>query len=384
MNRRANKAFLKTPKGKEAVAKANKAFYKKFGAGAKPDTHEKRKFWMDLYVANGGKIRKKKQRKTCKGTIYECLKKRFIKVASIPPECYYLFRNGDLDRIDIEMLSVDDLRTPVDLGLGTIKSCRFPSSNQYTECIVYTITPTDGDPITLIAPFPEEEAPHPPLDYPPEHTASAQKVANSTSLTSGLDVNEKIVISPNESPDNAFWAKEYKKPNFEAAAETGGGETTIHTTRPTTMTWEQYIIDETFIHETGHNIQHPSAERGIRTGFDQEEWNQAKRQDNNSISKYGEKGSEDFCESLVMYMGTKNTPCEDTVRKLYPNRYKLLDELMELENIPVNRRNKPVFVDTAVIRPATPIDRTPRRPVPLEPLDLRYESEKKEKQRRKN
>jgi hypothetical protein len=96
---------------------------------------------------------------------------------------------------------------------------------------------------------------------------------------------------------------------------------------PKSTPYSQEFTDSTMIHEGGHAYK-----QDLWSDSDKKKaWKDAIAKDNpNSPSKYADNSSsEDFSESLVMYSLSKGTKCEETAKKLYPNRYKLMDEMFQ-------------------------------------------------------
>jgi hypothetical protein len=134
---------------------------------------------------------------------------------------------------------------------------------------------------------------------------------------------KNVVVSPDRSPDDAYWAKQYNSPGFRSEA-TGGADGTV--------TWypipkdSPMIPDETMVHESGHTY----SDNIWKKPADWKPWEKAMAADGRAPSEYAESAKEeDFSESLVMYTMSKGTPCEATARALYPERYKILDNLLQ-------------------------------------------------------
>lgn len=84
-------------------------------------------------------------------------------------------------------------------------------------------------------------------------------------------------------------------------------------------------IQSTIIHESGHTL--------LNSLGDQKEvflnkWEIAMK-NQNGISRYAETSSEqDFCESLVGYIASQDTECEKEFIKMYPEKHKLLIQIL--------------------------------------------------------
>jgi hypothetical protein len=137
-----------------------------------------------------------------------------------------------------------------------------------------------------------------------------------------LDSFKEFVVSPNQNPDDEYWAKEYKKPGFTSAANGGSDGVTFF---PKSTPWSQAFVDSTSIHEGGHAYS-------LSLWKDEKQkknWEKVIKSDKNVPSTYAESSTdEDFSESLVMYSLSKGTKCEATAKALYPARYAALDALL--------------------------------------------------------
>lgn len=140
---------------------------------------------------------------------------------------------------------------------------------------------------------------------------------------------KEVVLSPQASPGDAVYQKLYKNPNHHAMATGADGTMTFYPQR----TYEQSEINHAMIHEGGHIFSERFwSDAKNRTPAEknfESEWKNAIKDDGKYPSEYSKSApKEDFSEALTMYTVTKGTPCEDAARKLYPNRYRLLDELL--------------------------------------------------------
>jgi hypothetical protein len=85
----------------------------------------------------------------------------------------------------------------------------------------------------------------------------------------------------------------------------------------------QNDFDNRVTHEVGHSYQ----ETFWRSKADVEDWRSAASADARSPSPYAATNpGDDFCEFLILYNATKGTACEETTRKLYPNRWAKLEQ----------------------------------------------------------
>ena len=84
----------------------------------------------------------------------------------------------------------------------------------------------------------------------------------------------------------------------------------------------QKNFDNRVMHECGHNYQqafwhHLPEEIAV--------WKSFEITDSWYVSRYAmDNPGDDFCEFLILYNTAKGTPCEETARKMYPNRWRLM------------------------------------------------------------
>lgn len=100
------------------------------------------------------------------------------------------------------------------------------------------------------------------------------------------------------------------------AGEAGSGVITLF---PMSSAQSQNDFDNRVAHESGHNYQGSlwNSAAAVR------DWGAAATADNRLPSPYaGNNAGDDFCEFLILYNAAKGTPCEATVRQLYPNRWR--------------------------------------------------------------
>ena len=95
---------------------------------------------------------------------------------------------------------------------------------------------------------------------------------------------------------------------------------------PTPSQLAQSRIDSNLIHEGGHTYQSEI----WKDANTKKAWADAIKKDPVSPSTYADSSiDEDMSESLVMYTLSKGTKCEETAKKMFPNRYAELDKLMK-------------------------------------------------------
>jgi hypothetical protein len=229
----------------------------------------------------------------------------------IPKECSYLDKPHT---VESSKANFDRIRKPATLSKSKDIKCKFPGDATEQDAVQYDVN-VDGRKKTLIMP-----------KNPPGNkslpTAEQLAAAMGTVPGSQLDKITQVVVSPNPNPDDPYWAKEYKIPNFSSAATGGTSGVTFY---PQSK-WSQEFTDSTMIHEGGHSYS-----KNLWSDADKKEaWEKAMSGDGKSPSKYADSSTdEDFSESLVMYSLSKGTKCEAVARQLYPNRYKVCDDLFD-------------------------------------------------------
>jgi hypothetical protein len=229
---------------------------------------------------------------------------------NIPKECAYL---NKLHTVESSKANFDRIRKPTKLGPPKPIKYKFPGDTAEQDALEYEVE-VHGQKKKLITPK------NPPAG---KKLPSAEQLASSmgTVPPDQLDKIPQFVASPNPNPDDAYWAKEYNTPGFSSAATGGASGITFYPQD----SWSPEFTDSTMIHEGGHTYSAnlwSDAEK-------KKAWEKAMKDDGRSPSTYADSSSgEDFSESLVMYSLSKGTVCEAPAKKLYPNRYKVLDELM--------------------------------------------------------
>jgi len=153
-------------------------------------------------------------------------------------------------------------------------------------------------------------------------TAKQLAAALATVPRPQLDKIPRVVASPYPNPDDSKWAESFNKPN---ATSAGKGGTSGVTFFAGDTPWSQEFTDSTMIHEGGHSYS-----KNLWRDYPDKDgaWTIAIYRDGRVPSKYAEESfEEDFSESLVMYCLSKGSECEEVAKKLYPNRYGILDDL---------------------------------------------------------
>jgi type VI secretion system secreted protein VgrG len=135
---------------------------------------------------------------------------------------------------------------------------------------------------------------------------------------------KEVNINPGPNPADAYWAQEYKTPNFRSYMTAGAaGVVNVY---PSPGGQSQDYLDGSLIHETGHiwTKQNWGPDNDKRW----DDWKKAIQTDPDAASKYASSSpSEDFSETLQLYHQVKGTPDEAGFRKAMPDRFKIIDEI---------------------------------------------------------
>jgi hypothetical protein len=238
--------------------------------------------------------------------------KKFLQV-KIPPQCSYLEKGF---RSEGPASQFDANRQKAEIGPAQPISYTFPGATGPSDAIQQTVT-IGTKSITVIEP---KNGPVEPGTVLP----SVEQVAKSLGAVPAVQLGylKEVVVSPLPNPADAHWAEVYKMPGFRSEA-TAGAEGTVN--------WypipkdSAMIPDETMVHESGHTFSFNIWKKPA----DWKPWQDAMASDGRAPSKYADSSKEeDFSESLVMYTMSKGTGCEETARKLFPGRYKILDSVL--------------------------------------------------------
>ncbi len=227
----------------------------------------------------------------------------------IPAECPYLDKPYT---VESTKANFDRIRKPATLGPPKDIKYKFPGDAAEQDALEYEVD-VNGGKKKLIMPK------NPPTG---KSLPTAEQLATAMGAVPApqLDKIPQVVASPNANPSDAYWATQYKIPNFSSAATGGTSGVTFYPQDK----WSQEFTDSTMIHEGGHSYSKDLwSDDGKKKA-----WEKAMKSDGRSPSKYADSSTdEDFSESLVMYSLSKGTTCEATAKELYPNRYKSLEEL---------------------------------------------------------
>lgn len=232
---------------------------------------------------------------------------------AVPKGCEYLNKPYT---VEAPVKEFDRIRSGAKLGSPTEGKHTFPGDKAPSDAIIQDVE-VKGRTVKLV--LPKSGAPA------GKHLPTADQIAKALGAVPGdqLDSIKEVVVSPNQNPSDAYWAKEYKIPDFSSAATGGPGGVTFY---PKKSPWDQAFVDSTSIHEGGHAYS-------LALWKDPEKkkaWEAAIKKDGRSPSTYADSSTgEDFSESLVMYSLSKGTECEAAAKARYPARYEALDALFK-------------------------------------------------------
>ena len=230
----------------------------------------------------------------------------------VPAGCEFLNKPYT---VEAPIADFDRIRKPAVVGAGKSTPHIFPGDAAARAAKTYEVA-VDGRKIPVVMPDPVPAGTNLP---------SAEQVGRALGSVPGkqLDSIKEIVVSPNQNPSDAYWATQYNIPGFASAATGGPSGVTFY---PKASAWDQAFVGSTAIHEGGHAFSIALwKDPKVKTA-----WEDAIAADKKPPSTYAESSTgEDFSESLVMYSLSKGTKCEAPARKLYPQRYKTLDEMFK-------------------------------------------------------
>ena len=137
-----------------------------------------------------------------------------------------------------------------------------------------------------------------------------------------LKLIQSVDVEPSRNPEDKHWAKEYKDPNFRSYMTAGNDR--IVNIYPSLEKQSQTFMDGSMIHETGHILSTTTF-----TEKDWKSWVSAQQKDNISPSTYSTTDrAEDFSESLKLYYMVKDKKSESDTRRLFPNRFTLIEKFL--------------------------------------------------------
>jgi hypothetical protein len=160
--------------------------------------------------------------------------------------------------------------------------------------------------------------------------AKAEYLEDAKKLTKALGALNKpllenldtVVINDAPNPRDSYWQTQFGDPTFTSGATGGTDRIDFY---PSVAGSDQKFFDSTMIHESSH-VLHKDIITNVDPDFNTK-WDTAMIADGKSVSDYADNNlTEDFAESSTAYRISKNTPCEDKFKSLYPERYKLLEK----------------------------------------------------------
>jgi len=234
-------------------------------------------------------------------------------VIAIPAQCSFLNKQF---RVQGSKQQFDAVRRTQTLGSPAQTQVTFPGGTAPEAATQQTVT-IGGHSVNVI------QASRPPGESG-TLLPSTNQVASSLGAIPAEQFNHinNVIVSPNRSPHDSFWAQQYNMPNFRSEADAGADGNVRFYPIPNNV---DMIPDETLIHESGHTF----SKTIWPTDNDWNGWRDAMKADGRSVSTYADSSKdEDFSESLVMYTLSKGTPCEATARALFPHRYALMEALL--------------------------------------------------------
>lgn len=160
------------------------------------------------------------------------------------------------------------------------------------------------------------------------HIHSETEIAKALAAMPEANLNliKGVNANPGQNPDDAYWATQYKRPNFRSYM-TAGAASGVVNIYPTTRTTSQNIVDGTMIHETGHIWSRKNW--GADSDKRWDDWNSAITSDGAYASNYAKSSQgEDFSETLQYYHQVVGTKDEAPARKNMPARFKIIDEIV--------------------------------------------------------
>jgi WXG100 family type VII secretion target len=184
---------------------------------------------------------------------------------------------------------------------------------------VYTVKFDDGTTLKIVAPKDATTGFH-------NHTVNEAAEAAAHLTTANRKVINTVMLNPITNPADPDWAVKYNDPNFHSYMTAGkAGVVTIYPNPDGKPMPNQNYMWGTMIHETGHTWSYKTW-GDDKTAGEWANWKKAMDADKAVPSKYAQNSiSEDVAESIQAYVSTKGTPKFEEYRKLFPERWKMLD-----------------------------------------------------------
>jgi hypothetical protein len=210
---------------------------------------------------------------------------------------------------------------PLTYVLGTAsvtKGYAFPGKK--ADADITPVTFSDGTKIEVASPHAPMKAGY--------HQHSVAEAADAASYlpAESRKVLKTIVLSPEVNPDDAYWAVEYKTPDFHSYM-TGGadGVVTVYPSKKGPQPGDNYRRG-TVMHETGH-VWSAKTWGDDRAKGGWVRWKAAMDSDRVAVSGYAQNSiDEDVAETIQIYSSTKGTPKYDEYKTLVPARLALLEK----------------------------------------------------------
>lgn len=203
------------------------------------------------------------------------------------------------------------------VAAGPTKAKAHAFQGKTADANVYTMTFADKQVITIYEPVRMGKDMQ-------THTVDQVYLAVATLPVANRKAVKTVSLNPVVNPDDAYWAKEYKTPDFHSYMTAGaGGEVTIYPDKTAPM--DQDYMNSTMIHESAHSWS------GKKWGADRAKggwklWKAAMVADKISVCDYATASiDEDVAETTTVYASAKGTPKHDEYRAMVPNRFKILD-----------------------------------------------------------
>src|SRR5262249_32806560 len=135
-----------------------------------------------------------------------------------------------------------------------------------------------------------------------------------------------VVLNAVVNPEDAYWAAEYKRPNFHSYMTAGeAGIVRIYPDKAAKPLQTQNYQCGTMNQESGHTWSYKTWGTD-KTKGKWIEWKAAMDKDRVYVSDYAKASiAEDVAETIKVYGSTRGTPKFEEYRKMVPNRFKMLD-----------------------------------------------------------
>lgn len=201
---------------------------------------------------------------------------------------------------------------------GPVAKKNYDFRGKKADAELWTAKFKDGVNVEIVAPKAPESGYH-------YHTVQQTADAASYLPKGARAVITTILLNVQENPDDAYWAVEYKQPNFHSYMTAGAaGVVTIYPDKGA-LPGDNYMRG-TMIHETGHTWSYKT------WGTDETkgkwvDWKTAMGKDKVSVSGYAMASiAEDVAETIQVYVSTQGTAKFDEYKQIVPNRFAILEK----------------------------------------------------------